>query len=263
MVKDAQKKCVGFLIGNTKRPLMLSVPALASTFYKLGIASSNCRPLGSPLNERNVINYGWVLTLLLVGCQKSNEVMFLDAVAEVREERANSIDFRDRPLHDESLIAELKGLSELRNLNLDRSQVSDAALNSIGPLPGLSKLSLSRTQLTNDGLKAVAANYPNLIFLRLDETLVDDVGMESLANLKKLEELSLYRVPVTSRGAATIAKMESLRTLSLDQSMVTDAGLEALGQMSQVKVVSIWQCQVSDNAVEKFQRDHPLIKLNR
>ena len=165
---------------------------------------------GLPLHKRSVIHCGWLLMLLLsVGCRKSNEELFVVAVAEVRAERANSIDFREHPIHDEPLIGDLNGLSGLSDLNLDRSQVSDAALKSIGPLPGLSKLSLSRTQVTNDGVKGIASNYPNLIFLRLDETLVDDVGIESLVGLQKLEELSLYRVSVTSRGAAAIAKIES------------------------------------------------------
>jgi hypothetical protein len=58
--------------------------------------------------------------------------------------------------------------------------------------------------------------------------------------------------------------MASLRRLSLDGSMITDTGLNALGDMPALEYLSIWECPgVSDRAIEKFEKEHPHIKLNR
>lgn len=202
--------------------------------------------------------------LLLTGCQQSNDQIFLSRVDEVRDDLSASVDIRETPLSDESLVAQLNGLAGLKKLNLDRSPITDAGLQAIGPLPQLGHLSLSRTQITNDGVKTLVEHYPSLVFLRLDETVVTDEGVEALADLPRLKELSLYRLRTTDRGCKSLAKMSSLQRLSLDGSMISDAGLKALGEMPALEHLSIWQCRgVSDGAIEKFEQDHPNIKVNR
>ena len=133
-----------------------------------------------------------IVWLLLTGCEQGNDDRFRIVVRQVRDELSSSIDIRETPLADESLVAELNGLSALKDLNLDRSPVTNAGLMAIGSLPALEKLSLSRTQISNEGTKTIVTNFPSLVFLRLDETVVTDAGIDALSDLPALQELSLF-----------------------------------------------------------------------
>jgi Leucine Rich repeat len=202
--------------------------------------------------------------LLSAGCKQSNDELFLDSILDVRDELSASVDIRETPISDESLLTTLNGLAGLKNLNLDRSPVTDAGLASIGTLPGLETLSLSRTQITNDGVKTIVQDYPGLTFLRLDETVISDDGIDVLPGLTKLEELSLYRVHITDRGCKSLAKLTALRRLSVDETKISDVGFKTLGDLPLLERLSIWQCPgVSDQAVERFEKNHPDVTINR
>lgn len=208
---------------------------------------------------------GWLLIVLLgcVGCQRSNDALFVEAIEGVASGKAKSIDIRNAPIADESSLSKLAGLSNLDSLNLDKSPVTDAGLASIGPQPALRALSLTRTAITNKSLATIAENFPGLVYLRLDETTINDNALESLSGLKQLQEISLFRVPVGDRACKVMAEIASLRRISLDQSMITDAGLDALATRDDLERVSIWQCPISDEAVAKFKKACPKTILNR
>lgn len=205
-----------------------------------------------------------LLCISLTACNQTDDERFCAAVAEVRDELTSAIDVREIPISDESLLSRLRGLSSLKELNIDTSPITKTGLVSIGPLPDLKELSLSRTHITDVGCQTIAENFSGLVFLRIDETVVADQGVAALAGLEHLEELSLYRLHLTDRCCHTLASMKALKRVSLDGTMITDAGLKVLGISSSLERISIWDCKaISDKAIEQFQKDHPNIEINR
>ena len=91
----------------------------------------------------------------------------------------------------------------------------------------LARLDLSRTGITDAGLK-VLAKMPNLEHLDLRGTAVGDEGMRALAGLKNLETLSLYGTAVTDAGLEVLRGLPSLRRLYVGGTPVTEPGLAAL-----------------------------------
>jgi uncharacterized membrane protein/mono/diheme cytochrome c family protein len=95
--------------------------------------------------------------------------------------------------------------------------------------PHLIWLDLSRTGITDAGLKALA-KMPKLERLDLRETAVGDAGLESLAPLRSLETLGLYGTAVTDAGLPALQRLPGLKRLYLGGTQVTGTGLGALGK---------------------------------
>jgi uncharacterized membrane protein len=88
-------------------------------------------------------------------------------------------------------------------------------------------LDLSRTAVTDAGLKAVAA-MPNLEHLDLRETAVGDAGVAALAPLANLRTLGLYGTAVSDEGLPSIQRLAGVTRLYVGGTRVTDSGVAAL-----------------------------------
>ena len=146
---------------------------------------------------------------------------------------------------------------------LDNSPVTDAALQSLGPMPELNDLSLTRTLITDEAVPMIVKQFPGLEVLRLDRTTVTDKNLGELGRLNSLEQLSLFRTRISDSGCSKLAKMSTLRKLSLDQTHITDVGFKALGQISKLESLSVWKTQVTDEAAAEFSQLYPNMRLNR
>jgi hypothetical protein len=107
----------------------------------------------------------------------------------------------------------------------------------LAALKDLKWLDLSRTQVTDTGLKEVAG-LKGLQKLRLPATEVTDAGLKHLKKLKELRELDLSITKVSDKGVKELADLKTLRRLSLLGSGVTDKGFEELKRaLPECKVV--------------------------
>jgi len=118
-------------------------------------------------------------------------------------------DFRYYP--DEEL-AHLKWLTNLSELDLASTSVSDAGLARLKGLANLRCLDFSFTPVNDAGL-AHLNGLTNLSELRLDGTQVTDAGLVHLIRMTKLAELNLWRTKVTDAGAKKL--QQSLPSLKI------------------------------------------------
>lgn len=117
-------------------------------------------------------------------------------------------------------------------IDVSFAQAGDAATDaSLDAMSGLSalvvRLDLSRTAVTDAGMKTVAA-CTNLRVLELDHTGVGDAGVASLVQLDHLERLNLYGSKVTDGVAASLEAMKPLRVVYLGGTSVSEGTLSAL-----------------------------------
>lgn len=101
------------------------------------------------------------------------------------------------------LTSDLAG--SLVRLNLSRTKIDDAALETIGGLSQLRWLNLARTQVTDAGLRHLTG-LAKLEYLNLYGTKITDAGLSSLHGLKNLQSLYLWQTKVSKKGAATLRK---------------------------------------------------------
>lgn len=124
-------------------------------------------------------------------------------------------------------LEHLQGLTSLETLYLDGTQVTDAGLEHLEGMTRLGTLSLGGTQVNGAGL-AHLGRLTGLTTLYLGGTRVNDRALEHVAALKSVKTVYLDGAPVTDAGLEHLEGLASLRTLRLDGTLVTDEGVKNL-----------------------------------
>jgi len=117
-------------------------------------------------------------------------------------------------------------LEKLCSLNLERSQVTGAALHFLESTPLLG-LNVSECREIAQGVKAIA-RMKNLRFLSLSGTDVRDNDLEAIQLLPELTQLDISRTDVGDDGLRRLARIKQLRRCFVVNTRVTRAGLEQL-----------------------------------
>lgn len=160
---------------------------------------------------------------------------------------ATSLDDSEDGLCDRALshIGHLKGL---RELNLDKSDATDAGLIHACELPNLQKITafqvsvkgaplakfgalkqlrylrLPSSYMQDDNLKYIAG-IPGLRALSLGHAGVSDKGVKNLSNASQLLSLDIADCPkITNESIKTLATMKGLRYLILSGTSITSQG---------------------------------------
>ena len=123
-------------------------------------------------------------------------------------------------------LRKLLGEGEFRSvtdLYGERSQITDAGLESLRGLTLLHELYLAETQVTDAGLVHLQG-LSQLRHLELDRTHVTDAGLVNLKGLTQLELLYLTGTQVTDDGMAHLQGFTRLEYLALGETEMTDAG---------------------------------------
>jgi len=102
----------------------------------------------------------------------------------------------------------------VRQLHLDVTDVTDAALEQIKGLPELETLNLNSTKVSDAGLEHLEG-LTQLQALSLDDTQVTDAGLEHIKGLTQLQELSLNGTEVTDLGLKHLTTLTQLGELYL------------------------------------------------
>jgi len=113
------------------------------------------------------------------------------------------------------------------NLRLLGTGVTDTVIASLKDVLGLVDLNLATTKITDDGLVQLKG-LVNLQRLHLELTGVTDAGLAHLKGVPNLTYLNLYGTKVTDKGLENLKNMKFLRNLYVWQTKVTDGGIKKL-----------------------------------
>jgi hypothetical protein len=116
-------------------------------------------------------------------------------------------------------------LPQLRRLALGVA-VGDPGAALIAKCGSLKELNLPRSQITDAGMKSLAS-LP-LTQLRVGSRLITDTGVAELRGLSELKFLHLIGTPIGDVGLESIREIHSLQSFYLDGGRCTDEGLSAL-----------------------------------
>ena len=157
------------------------------------------------------IAFGWIAVKLRQARKEREAVEILEGLGAsvhyppgLPRDRARGEGWLGTLLGDDSLFAHphfvklgsleglehLEGLTQLKILSLDGTQVTDAEMQRVERLTQLKHLSLESTRITDIGLE----HFQRLTLLKslsLKRTQITDAGLEHLEELKRLEALPL------------------------------------------------------------------------
>ena len=159
------------------------------------------------------------------------------------------------PLSDgnlEHLRKHLEGLTQLRELSLHDTQLSDAGLQHLKGLTQLKRLDLINTQVSDAGLEHLKG-LTKLKWLDFNNTQVTDAGLEHLKGLTKLESLDFSNTQVTDAGLEHLKGLKQLELLSLTETKITDGGLERLKGLKKLWLLNLGGTQLTDAGLEHLK----------
>ena len=155
----------------------------------------------------------------------------------------------------------LTGVTELDLYSVER--ITDVAIAYIRGWKDLERLNLRGTDITDTTLQYLAA-FPGLKSLDISHTQVTNNGMEYLAVLRNLEELRLGGNKVTGVGLRWLRVLPNLRVLDLNGTQkrnsglwsvsLTDLDVEMLGGFKQLHELNLGGAKITDAALSGFSR---------
>lgn len=178
-------------------------------------------------------------------------VLQVAEAAPAKEEDVLPQDFKPGPAEAKAIATLAQSGVEVRpvamnvpwteaNLRLLGSNVTDAVIAPLKDVTSLIDLNLATTKITDAGL-AYLKDLPHLTKLHLELTGVTDAGLAHLAHLPRLRYLNLYGTQVTDAGLQHLKHLKSLRQLYVWQTQVTDAGLASLKEaLPGLEIVKGW-----------------------
>jgi hypothetical protein len=166
---------------------------------------------------------------------------------------------------NDAAAAELRGLNQLRRLDLRQTAVTDEGLGFLEGLPSLRKLRLADNRgLTGVGLKALPPGTP-LLNLDAGRSGFNDEGLATIRRIKSLEGLFIERTAITDAGAEALADLTNLKILEVGETALTNAAIPHILKLRDLRVLDLRVAEMDDASVEALLKDPPpklgLLKL--
>jgi Leucine-rich repeat (LRR) protein len=145
----------------------------------------------------------------------------------------------------------LRGLSQLRSLDLSLTNISDDGLKILAGFPLLEELNLRNTDIGDAGLSHIA-KLKELRVLKLGGKTTS-VGIARLTALKRLGWLEVSGQGVDDEALKCIGQITGLKTLDLSASSITDAGMVHLRGMTQLQTLYLRSTKITGAGLEQIR----------
>lgn len=168
-------------------------------------------------------------------------------------------------------IRSLSRLTELESLILTSTEVTGESFGNLENCRNLRDLTLTSTPFSNDGMESLS-QFQLLDSLKLDDTNITDDGMRVFQGLHQMQLLNLGGTLVSDAGLKHIAHLVSLTELYLGgtipvdgqdyESPITDRGIEHLRELVNLRVLHLNDSQVTDACLASLKKMEDLYELN-
>jgi len=228
--------------------LLAVVAPFAGNYYRATRLEARVEAVGGEVEFESTAPY-WIRSLAARLGIKSWLSFF--------ETRPTAIDLCDATVDDEWLRS-LSGHSDIRFLDLTRTEISDAGLLSLGPLPNLVHLYIAETRVRGTGL-AILSQSPELGFLDCRKCQLESGALASLATLHDLEDLDLSDTPTTTSDLRYLNSRAKTFRLILQRTRVDDEIVDLLPRLPPLWEISLKFTNVTDATAVALSR---IVSLN-
>lgn len=162
----------------------------------------------------------------------------------VRKCGLQSLLFRDAPLVTDRGLREIVSCLSLKTLSIEGTAVTDDGIGLVGKMPELCSLDISRTKITDGGLRRIASK-------RIDLISFNDVAVtgEGFSTWSVAEKMSLYtkQSSLNDEGFAVACRaFPYLWNLVMESTAVTNTGLRALEGQSPTMI------RINGSRIDRF-----------
>ncbi len=160
----------------------------------------------------------------------------------------------------DSGLPSLKGMTKLEKLNLSGTRITDAGLVHLGGFANLAELHLP-SQITDAGLPHLRG-LVNIRVLDLKEAKITDKGLPALLGMTRLATLNLKDTGVSDEGIQTLLELAEFETLNLENTGLTDVGLAQLPRLEKLEKLDLGKTPVTDAGMESLGKCTGLKELS-
>jgi internalin A len=140
---------------------------------------------------------------------------------------------------------------------------ANTCLPELCELHNLFALNLIRSGMTEAQMQTVCA-LNGLRQLDLDSCPVTDAHLKQVVRLRELQSLSLVDTRVTDAGIEQLIGLGDLVHLWLESTAVTDAGLRHIERLKRLKMLDLRNCpNITDAGIARLQKALPKCKILR
>src|SRR4051794_29893752 len=140
--------------------------------------------------------------------------------------RVIALNLRSSWISDSDLL-EVARLSQLTDLDLSETRITDIGFQQLKSLKNVSRVSLYYAEQIGDGALAAMREWKRLKYLNLRGTKVTDAGLAHLAGLP-IESLDIGFSLFTDNGFEYLMNLPQLKSLAAGGNKLTDTGLNSL-----------------------------------
>jgi len=174
---------------------------------------------------------------------------------------AHAKDYKLNTKVSDGWMERLKVGPDLRQLNLENTDLRGPGLQPVGTLLSLESLNLTLCPVTDEPLGALS-KLTGLKVLGLASTKVTGTGMKELQDLRKLENLNFHSCAINDAGLEWIGKMASLVRLEIVHTQFTDAGTPHLAGLVNLERLQLGSRKSTGAALEVLRRLPKLRELD-
>jgi serine/threonine protein kinase/Leucine-rich repeat (LRR) protein len=140
-------------------------------------------------------------------------------------------------------------------IDLSNSGVSDDSLKKLATATDVNELKLDSTRITDAGLVHLR-KLDRLTRLDLSQTSVKGPGLDQLQGASELSHLNLAGTPLTDQAIGRLLRFERLRILDLSNTATTDVGLANLQDLTTLETLDLRGTGISAETFENLRRAH-------
>lgn len=142
------------------------------------------------------------------------------------------------------------------------SWVSDGDLRKLHQYPNLTKLDLSLTHITDQGMQDIK-DLKGITDLNLYYAeYITDEGVAAIKDWKKLKHLNLHGTKAGDSALEHIAGINALETLNVGSTLMTDVGLERLTSLTSLKQLTMGGNELGDAGLQALRQMPTLTYLD-
>lgn len=134
-------------------------------------------------------------------------------------------------------------------------------VKSLGDENNLLDVKYSKSELTQEHLKALNGAKNHITWLSLANSNVENEWLSDIGNFSNLTRLQLEKTAISDLGISALSNLEHLEVLNLYDTKVTDSCLQDLANIKSLRRVYLWKTEVTKEAIASLEEDYPDIEF--
>jgi Leucine-rich repeat (LRR) protein len=197
------------------------------------------------------MKHAWLVAALVSAAWAEADTVWIEQARGVVTREGDivvAVDLRSAWVTDSDMprLAQMPGL---KRLDLSLTRISDRGLRALKTAPAIEELNLYFAEQISDESTAIVKGWKHLKRLNLRGTKITDSTLEFLSGVPTLEALDIGWAQITDTGLDHLVSLTNLRRLTMGGNKLTDTSLQFLRQMPQIEYLDLGGTQRTDSGL--------------